>query len=93
MNNNFFIFKVERKYIRVKLINHKDEILPNVKIEFEYGGKNVVKNTNNEGFCIFNFEDFANKEKVKARIHIIRTKKNGKKKTKIKKKTIKIVKE
>ncbi len=86
--NNDFVLKIkkpEKKFVNVKLVNHKNEPMPNIPIDFKYNEKDKDKDKvweknvqmNQNGECSFPYEDFEDKKWVRASVHL--PKKNKKK--------------
>ncbi len=77
----------EPKFIIVKLLDFKKQLLPGTKIDFASQNINESRTTNEASLCNFNIGDFNHNEKVKTKIYYPKKKKNGNLKTVIYKKT------
>lgn len=64
--------------VTIKLINHKNEPLPNIPMTFNIGGQEYQEVTDENGVCHFTKNSFTDKEKIKVKIQT--KKKNGKEK-------------
>lgn len=78
---NEFVFVInipEPKFIKVKLVNHKNEPIPNTVIDFEYNKTKMTLTTDAEGYCKIPEDTLQDKDMIKALIHIPK-KEKGKK--------------
>jgi hypothetical protein len=71
----------EPKMISVKLLDFKKQLLPGTLIDFSSKNISESRTTNDASLCTFNQGDFIHNEKIKARIHYPKKKKNGDVKT------------
>lgn len=86
---NEFVLKIEKpeaKFVQVKLIDHKNQPLPGIPIDFSYNGQIANLTTNTEGVCILPYESFTDREKVQAMVRLTRENKKGERKEKLVKK-------
>jgi hypothetical protein len=79
------IIKPQKQFVRVLLINHKDEPIPAIPIDFAYQKETVSKTTDEKGICVLAHEDLVDGEKIKTKIYLS----NPSKKDKDKKRVIK----
>lgn len=78
--------KPQKQFVKILLINHKDEPIPAIPIDFTYQKETASKVTDETGICILAHEDLVDKEKIKTKIYLSTpTKKNKDKKRVIKK--------
>ncbi len=87
--DNDFIFKIEKIRRKVLVVQHDETPIIETKIEFKNNRKKIVRYTDKEGYCLFDEDELAT-GRLKAKVYITKVKKNGKKKTQIRRRTIKI---
>ncbi|MCC5944178.1 MAG: Ig-like domain-containing protein [Bernardetiaceae bacterium] len=89
--DNHFVFHIKKQppFVKVKLIDHKNEPIPATNIAFNYSAGLKEATTDEQGVILLPYESFQNKEKVKALVHLKQTNKKGKTKERKVKKSFK----
>lgn len=81
------IIKPQKKFVRITLINHKDEPIPAIPIDFTYTKETASRTTDEKGVCVLAHEDLVDGEKIKTKIYLSKPSKKDKDKKKIIKKS------
>lgn len=79
----------EPKFVKIRLLDHKNNPVPNTKMELSLQSKQLEGITDKNGICTYPYEHFTDKEKIKATIFLIKKDKKGNEKTKIVRSTTK----
>jgi len=64
----------EPKFIKVRLIDHKDKPIIKTKIDFDYKGEKMTIETDENGICELPADNFKDKDRIKAIIHLVKEK-------------------
>jgi len=82
LENNEFIINITReapKFVKVRLVDHRNKPMPATLIAFEHNGKKREEITDADGYCTMPFEDFVDGKKVNAVINLPKKQKKLKK--------------